>query len=106
MASRKEPFNGTSRTHTHILSANSSSQNRFLISEFPTVKKYLTNKCDRLVQNEGGTLRGVFGSSYGTDDWTALLSIGMLLPINTLISLMLNEGLWTGHLDAIATSDY
>ncbi|KXT03780.1 hypothetical protein AC578_774 [Pseudocercospora eumusae] len=66
------------------------------------VKKYLTNKCDLPVRNEGSTPRGaswalcafalfsvigrfVFrasGSSYGIDDWTALFSIGVLLSIN------------------------
>ncbi|KAF7191564.1 hypothetical protein HII31_07066 [Pseudocercospora fuligena] len=77
------------------------------------VKKYLTNKCDIPVRNEGGTPRGaswalfafalffvtgrfVFrasGSSYGIDDWTALFSTGVLLPINILVNLMVNEGL-------------
>lgn len=33
------------------------------------------------------------GSSYGYDDWTALFSLGVLLPIDILVNLMVNEGL-------------
>lgn len=37
------------------------------------------------------------GSGYGTDDWTILLCMALLIPFNVLVQLMVDNGLGTDN---------